>query len=839
MADYFSEQAQEALEYAHRAAEELHNSYIGTEHLLLGLVRQGSGVAGQVLIANEATEKRVLKLMDKMLASVERVKLAEEPKYTPMSRRVLEYSKAAAERFQAPQVGTEHILLAILKEKNCVASKLLYTMGVNIQKLYVDLMHAMGEKHSPEDMPQQTQGSGVVSGSAQPTPTLDQYSRDLTEFARQGKLDPVIGRSVEMQRVMQILSRRTKNNPCLIGEPGVGKTAVVEGLAQLIVSGEVPETLADKRLVTLDLSGMIAGSKYRGEFEERIKKVLQEVMQAGNVLLFIDEIHTIIGAGSAEGTMDASNILKPSLARGELQLIGATTIEEYRKHIEKDAALERRFQPITVDEPSEDESVRILEGLRPRYEAHHKVSITDTAIKEAVQLSARYISDRFLPDKAIDLIDEAASRLRLADYAEPAEIKKLSEEITKLESQKEEAVRAEEFERAGQLKKKQEKKEEKIAKIKEEWIKARRDKKLVVGENEVADVVSLWTRIPVKKLTEEENERLKKLESVLHERVIGQDEAVSAVSRAIRRGRVGLKDPHRPIGSFLFLGPTGVGKTELSKALAEAMFGTEQALIRVDMSEYMEKHSVSKIVGSPPGYVGYEEGGQLSEKVRRNPYSVILFDEIEKAHPDVFNILLQVLDDGHITDSQGRKIDFKNTVLIMTSNAGASRIVSPKTLGFAARENKETDYKNMKDGVMDEVRRLFKPEFLNRIDEIVVFHQLDRDNMKQIVDILLGNIEKRSESQMEIKLSFDDAAREFLIEKGYDPKYGARPLRRAIQNELEDKLAEAMLDDKVKAGDEVLVTCPTVPEGEEAGLVFTTKRKTRRKSSAKKDQVND
>ena len=839
MADYFSEQAQEALEYAHRAAEELHNSYIGTEHLLLGLVRQGSGVAGQVLIANEATEKRVLKLMDKMLASVERVKLAEEPKYTPMSRRVLEYSKAAAERFQAPQVGTEHILLAILKEKNCVASKLLYTMGVNIQKLYVDLMHAMGEKHSPEDMPQQTQGSGVVSGSAQPTPTLDQYSRDLTEFARQGKLDPVIGRSVEMQRVMQILSRRTKNNPCLIGEPGVGKTAVVEGLAQLIVSGEVPETLADKRLVTLDLSGMIAGSKYRGEFEERIKKVLQEVMQAGNVLLFIDEIHTIIGAGSAEGTMDASNILKPSLARGELQLIGATTIEEYRKHIEKDAALERRFQPITVDEPSEDESVRILEGLRPRYEAHHKVSITDTAIKEAVQLSARYISDRFLPDKAIDLIDEAASRLRLADYAEPAEIKKLSEEITKLESQKEEAVRAEEFERAGQLKKKQEKKEEKIAKIKEEWIKARRDKKRVVGENEVADVVSLWTRIPVKKLTEEENERLKKLESVLHERVIGQDEAVSAVSRAIRRGRVGLKDPHRPIGSFLFLGPTGVGKTELSKALAEAMFGTEQALIRVDMSEYMEKHSVSKIVGSPPGYVGYEEGGQLSEKVRRNPYSVILFDEIEKAHPDVFNILLQVLDDGHITDSQGRKIDFKNTVLIMTSNAGASRIVSPKTLGFAARENKETDYKNMKDGVMDEVRRLFKPEFLNRIDEIVVFHQLDRDNMKQIVDILLGNIEKRSESQMEIKLSFDDAAREFLIEKGYDPKYGARPLRRAIQNELEDKLAEAMLDDKVKAGDEVLVTCPTVPEGEEAGLVFTTKRKTRRKSSAKKEQVND
>ncbi len=635
---------------------------------------------------------------------------------------------------------------------------------------------------------------------------MDNFSRDLTALAREGKLDPVIGRKTEIQRVIQILSRRTKNNPCLIGEPGVGKTAVVEGLAQMIVAEDVPETIAGKRVVTLDLSGMVAGSKYRGEFEERIKRVLAEVMDNGEVLLFIDEIHTIIGAGGAEGAIDASNILKPSLARGEIQLIGATTIEEYRKYIEKDSALERRFQPVTVEEPTEEESFEILKGLRERYEDHHKVTITDEAIKAAVKLSARYINDRFLPDKAIDVLDEASSKLRLTNFVEPEEIKILEKEIENLERQKEKAIMSEAYEKAGEIKKKQEKKREKIAKIRDKWQKEKHSRKLVVGENEIADVVSGWTKIPVRKLEEEESERLKKLESILHERVVGQEEAVSAVSRAIRRGRVGLKDPKRPIGSFLFLGPTGVGKTELCKALAEAMFGTENALIRVDMSEYMEKHSVSKMIGSPPGYVGYEEGGQLSEKVRRNPYSVILFDEIEKAHPDVFNVLLQVLDDGHITDAQGRKIDFKNTILIMTSNAGAENIISPKRLGFLSVDDEKENYKFMKERVMEEVKRLFKPEFVNRIDEMIVFHPLNKENLKEIVSIMLKAINKRTRQQMGIDLHVSEEGRSFLIEKGFDEKYGARPLRRTLQSQVEDRLAEKILEGEVREGDQVEIT---------------------------------
>ena len=714
-------------------------------------------------------------------------------------------------------IGTEHILIAMIKENDCVASRLLNTMGVSIQKLYLDLLNAMGEDVSAGGK-EEFQQSARAKGKG--TPTLDSYSRDLTALARDGKLDPVIGREQEIQRVIQILSRRTKNNPCLIGEPGVGKTAVVEGLAQRIAAGDVPETIAQKRVMTLDLSGMVAGSKYRGEFEERIKKVLSEVMDDGQVLLFIDEIHTIIGAGGAEGAIDASNILKPSLARGELQLIGATTLEEYRKYIEKDTALERRFQPVTIEEPSEDESYEILKGLRGRYEEHHKVTITDEALRAAVRLSARYINDRFLPDKAIDLIDEASSKIRLSGYMEPEEIKTLEKDIEALERQKENAIKAEAYEKAGDIKKKQAKKQEKIDKIREKWKKERNQKNLVVGENEIADVVSGWTKIPVRKLEEEESERLQKLEEILHKRVVGQEEAVTAISKAIRRGRVGLKDPKRPIGSFLFLGPTGVGKTELCKALAEAMFGTENALIRVDMSEYMEKHSVSKMIGSPPGYVGYEEGGQLSEKVRRNPYSVILFDEIEKAHPDVFNILLQVLDDGHITDAQGRKIDFKNTILIMTSNAGAENIIAPKRLGFTSVDDEKEKYRFMKDRVMDEVKRIFKPEFLNRIDEIIVFHPLNKDNMKEIVSIMLSVINKRAMQQMGIELDVDESGKEYLIDKGYDEKYGARPLRRAIQSLLEDSLAEKILDGTVKEGELVLVS-----KGEN-GLIFETKKTT-------------
>ena len=685
----------------------------------------------------------------------------------------------------------------------------------------------MGEDASSAREEMQNRSMGKRGSS---TPALDSFSRNLTQMALDGKLDPVIGREHEIQRVIQILSRRTKNNPCLIGEPGVGKTAVVEGLAQRIAAGDVPDTIANKRVMTLDLSGMVAGSKYRGEFEERIKKVIAEVIESRDVLLFIDEIHTIIGAGGAEGALDASNILKPSLARGELQLIGATTIDEYRKYIEKDAALERRFQPVTVEEPSEEESIAILKGLRSRYEEHHKVEITDEALEAAVKLSARYINDRFLPDKAIDLIDEAASKVRLQNYTKPAKIKDYEAQIDDLEEEKETAIREEAYEKAGDIKKKQEKLKDKIRQTLEKWEKEKENRKLTVGENEVADVVAGWTKIPVKKLAEEESERLKNLENILHERVVGQEEAVTAVSKAIRRGRIGLKDPKRPIGSFLFLGPTGVGKTELSKALAEAMFGTESSLIRVDMSEYMEKHSVSKMIGSPPGYVGYDEGGQLSEKVRRNPYSVILFDEIEKAHPDVFNILLQVLDDGHITDAQGRKIDFKNTIIIMTSNAGAENIIAPKRLGFGVATDAKADHEFMKGRVMEEVKRLFKPEFLNRIDEIIVFHQLTKEHMKGIADIMLKGIEKRCKEQLGIALTVNEAAKELLIDKGYDEKYGARPLRRTIQSMLEDKMAEEILDGKIRKSTGVEVGC------EEGKLTFTVKKRAaaRKKNAAVK-----
>ena len=800
MIDRFTAKARESINLAVQATEELGHSYVGTEHLLIGLLEEGGGVAARVLSENGVKKEKVISLVSQLISPDQTVRM-EESGYTPSARRVLENSYKEAVRFKARLIGTEHLLISIIRDNDCVASRLLNTIGISIQKLYIDVLAAMGED-APANKEELLKGA-KTKGS---TPTLDSYSRDLTELARAGKLDPVIGRETEIKRLIQILSRRTKNNPCLIGEPGVGKTAVVEGLAQMIIEGNVPETIAEKRVLTLDLSGMVAGSKYRGEFEERIKKVIAEVMEDGEVLLFIDEIHTIIGAGGAEGAIDASNILKPSLARGELQLIGATTIEEYRKYIEKDSALERRFQPVTVEEPSEEEAIAILKGLRGRYEAHHHVTITDAALTAAVKLSARYINDRFMPDKAIDVIDEAASKVRLTAFVEPPEIKELEKEIEKLEDQKEAAIRDEAYEKAGAIKKKQEKKKEKIDKIREKWQKDKDTKKQVVDEEEIADVVSSWTKIPVRKLEEGESQRLKNLESILHERVIGQEEAVTAVAKAIRRGRVGLKDPKRPIGSFLFLGPTGVGKTELSKALAEAMFGTENALIRVDMSEYMEKHSVSKMIGSPPGYVGYDEGGQLSEKVRRNPYSVILFDEIEKAHPDVFNILLQVLDDGHITDAQGRKIDFKNTVIIMTSNAGAESIISPKRLGFGAVADEKADYKVMKDRVMEEVKHLFKPEFINRIDEIIVFHPLNKGHMKDIVTIMLKEIMKRTKEQMNITLSVDEAAKEFLINKGYDEKYGARPLRRTIQSSLEDRLAEEILDGAVKEGDEVLVS---------------------------------
>ncbi|MCH5256382.1 MAG: ATP-dependent Clp protease ATP-binding subunit [Lachnospiraceae bacterium] len=799
MQPQFTDKAKTALILAERAARSLKQGYIGTEHILLGLLKENTGVAATVLIENGVDEQRIKEMIKELLAPESSIMLAEREGYSPRAEKVIEEAHRQAERFRSDKTGTEHILLALLKEGENVAVRLLNTMGIHIQKLYVDVLAAMGEDKSlyKEDLGKKTaRKKNSVS-------TLEQYSRDLTALAREGRLDPVIGREDEIRRVVQILSRRTKNNPCLIGEPGVGKTAVVEGLAMKIVMGDVPFTVQDKRVMTLDLSGMVAGSKYRGEFEERIKKVIKEVIDDGNIILFLDEMHTIIGAGGAEGAIDASNILKPSLARGEIQLIGATTIAEYRKYVERDAALERRFQPVTVEEATVEEAENILRGIAYKYEDHHRVTITPEAIKAAVALSSRYINDRNLPDKAIDLIDEAAAAVRLKTSKQPDKLKELAEEIQKIDLQIERSIKIEAFTQAGELKKKQDELIKKYDRTLKRMEKDDERKEYVVGENEIAEVVALWTKIPVKKIAEKESERLLKLESILHKRVIGQEEAVTAVSKAMRRGRVGLQDPNRPIGSFLFLGPTGVGKTELSKALAEAMFGSEASLIRVDMSEYMEGHSVSKMIGSPPGYVGFEEGGQLSEKVRRNPYSVVLFDEIEKAHPDVFNILLQVLDDGHITDSKGRKVSFKNTILIMTSNAGAQRIMEPKNLGFSSGGSEKQDYEKMKSNVMEEVKRIFKPEFINRIDEIMVFHPLNKNDMKQIVTMLSKNLVKRCRNQMNIELTVTPALKDYIVEKHTDSKMGARPMKRAIQTEIEDVLAQEILSGNVKAGDKV------------------------------------
>lgn len=802
MQPQFTEKAKAALLLAEKTAASLKQGYVGTEHILAGLLKEGTGVAAKVLKENGVEETQLLEMIKELITPDTGVLAKDRDGYSPRAIKVLEEAYRQTERFETERTGTEHILLALIKEGENVAIRLLNTLGISLQKIYVDTLIAMGQDGAlyKEDLTKK-QGGRKKGGAS----VLDQYSRDLTALARKGELDPVIGREEEIGRVIQILSRRTKNNPCLIGEPGVGKTAVVEGLALRIVEGEIPFTVQDKRVLTLDLSGMVAGSKYRGEFEERIKKVIKEVIADGNVILFVDEMHTIIGAGGAEGAIDASNILKPSLARGEIQLIGATTISEYRKYVEKDAALERRFQPVNVEEPSEEEAVRILKGIAGKYEEHHHVTIREDAIEAAVALSTRYINDRNLPDKAIDLIDEAAAALRLKSMHVPEKMKEMAEEITKIDVQIERSIRMEAFSQAGELKRNQNALMKKYDRMKQRFDRSQTERKYVVGENEIAEVVAMWTKIPVKRLTEKESERLLKLESILHQRVIGQEEAVSAVARAMRRGRVGLQDPNRPIGSFLFLGPTGVGKTELSKALAEAMFGSENALIRVDMSEYMEGHSVSKMIGSPPGYVGFDEGGQLSEKVRRNPYSVVLFDEIEKAHPDVFNILLQVLDDGHITDSKGRKVNFKNTILIMTSNAGAQRIVDPKNLGFSVQSDEKKDYDKMKSGVMEEVKRLFKPEFINRIDEIMVFHPLHKENMKQIITLLARNLSKRCKEQMDISLTLTSSLKEFIIEEHADSKMGARPLKRAIQTVIEDALAEEILAGRIKPGDNVSV----------------------------------
>jgi len=786
----FTKKAEAALIHAKEFAMALGHPYIGTEHILWGLVKEGTGIAASVLVSNGVTDERIKHKIIELIGTGEGGNGAIS--YTPRTKRVLELSYAEARRMGQNFIGTEHILIGIMREGESVAVKILIDLGVDIRKLYESIMTMLSED-TPMAVAQNRPSAVEVE-----TPTLDQFGRDLTAFVREGKVDPVIGRDKEIERVIQILSRRTKNNPCLIGEPGVGKTAICEGLAQKIVEGNVPETLKDKRVVTLDLSSMVAGAKYRGEFEDRLKKAIEEIRNAGNVILFIDELHTIVGAGAAEGAIDAANILKPLLARGEIQIIGATTLDEYRKHIEKDAALERRFQPITVGEPTIEETIEILKGIRDKYEAHHQVKITDKALEAAVKLSTRYISDRFLPDKAIDLIDEAASKVRLRSFTAPTDLKELERKIEEIHKMKEDAIVSQEDE--------ENKLKEELESKKEAWKMHNSINTQVVTEEEVASIIGAWTGIPVSRLAQEESERLKNMEQVLHKRVIGQEEAVKAVSRAIRRGRVGLKDPKRPVGSFIFSGPTGVGKTELSKALAEALFGDESLMIRIDMSEYMEKHSVSRLVGSPPGYVGYDEGGQLTEKVRRKPYSVVLFDEIEKAHPDVFNMLLQILDDGRLTDSTGRVVDFKNTVIIMTSNVGAREIVETRRLGFGSlEENAAKDYEDMKKNVMNELKKTFRPEFLNRVDEIIVFHPLTRDEIKQIANLMLEETAKRL-AQNNIKVTFDDMVKDYLAEKGYDKTYGARPLKRTIQEQIEDKLAEAILDERIKDGDEVHIS---------------------------------
>ncbi|RKM56419.1 ATP-dependent Clp protease ATP-binding subunit [Butyrivibrio sp. X503] len=809
----FTVMALDALKLAKKTARSLKLNYVGTEHILMGLILEDGSVASRILIDNGIDENRMMDMIRDLIVPDSSVRTLDKDGFSPRAEKVLEEAHRMAERFHADKTGTEHILLALIKEGENVAVRLISTLNVPAQKIYAETLAAMGEDPNivKEDLGRKNNPKAGKKASI-----LAQYSRDMTALAMEDKLDPVIGREREIKRVIQILSRRTKNNPCLIGEPGVGKTAVVEGLAQRIAAGNVPLTVQNKRLVTLDLSGMIAGSKYRGEFEERIKKVIKEVAEDGNIILFVDEMHTLIGAGGAEGAIDASNILKPSLARGEIQMIGATTITEYRKYVEKDAALERRFQPVNVDEPDKAEATEILKGIVSKYEEHHKVTITPEAIKAAVELSERYINDRNLPDKAIDLIDEAASAVRLRTMGVSSKVKDIDDQIKNLDLEIETALKNSDFVLAGELNKRQKALITKLSRVKSAERRKELSSGFIVNENDIAEVVAEWTRIPVKKIAEKESEKLLKLESVLHKRVIGQEDAVKAVSKAIRRGRVGLQDPNRPIGSFLFLGPTGVGKTELSKALAEAMFGDENALIRVDMSEYMEGHSVSKMIGSPPGYVGYDEGGQLSEKVRRHPYSVILFDEIEKAHPDIFNVLLQVLDDGHITDAKGRKVSFKNTILIMTSNVGAQRIVDPKKLGFGAGDDAKKDYEDMKSGVMEEVKKLFKPEFINRIDEIMVFHTLTEKEMMDIVTLLSSNLAKRCKAQMDISLTISPAVKKYLVEKHSDAKMGARPLKRAIQSAIEDAMAEELLKGNIKAGDDVTVGL------KDKKIVFTT-----------------